>query len=44
MMDGGEVFSVYLPQRLKGESEDQARKAVMDAIKQSEEWQVKHRG
>jgi len=38
------VFSVYLPHRLKGESEDQARKAVMDAIKQSEEWQVKHRG
>jgi hypothetical protein len=38
------VFSVYLPHRLSGETEEQARKAVMDAIKQSEEWQVKHRG
>jgi len=38
------VFSVYLPHRLKGENEDQARQAVVDAIKQSEEWQVKHRG
>lgn len=38
------VFSVYLPHRLGGETEEQARKAVMDAIKQSEEWQVKHRG
>jgi hypothetical protein len=38
------VFSVYLPHRLKGETEDQARQAVTDAIKQSEEWQVKHRG
>ena len=38
------VFSVYLPHRLKGETEEQARQAVIDAIKQSEEWQVKHRG
>ena len=38
------VFSVYLPHRLKGETEEQARQAVVDAIKQSEEWQVKHRG
>ena len=38
------VFSVYLPHRLGGETEEQARKAVTDAIKQSEEWQVKHRG
>ena len=37
------VFSVYLPHRLKGETEDQARQAVVDTIKQSEEWQVKHR-
>jgi hypothetical protein len=38
------VFSVYLPHRLGGETEEQARKTVMDAIKQSEEWQVKHKG
>jgi hypothetical protein len=38
------VFSVYLPHRIKGDNEDQARQAVVDAIKQSEEWQVKHRG
>ena len=38
------VFSVYLPHRLKGESEDQSRQAIVDAIKQSEEWQIKHRG
>ena len=38
------VFSVYLPHRLGGETEEQARQTVMDAIKQSEEWQVKHRG
>jgi hypothetical protein len=38
------VFSVYLPHRLKGETEEQARQAVVDAIKQTEEWQVKHRG
>jgi hypothetical protein len=38
------VFSVYLPHRLKGDTEEQARQAVVDAIKQSEEWQVKHRG
>ncbi len=38
------VFSVYLPHRLAGDTEEQARKAVMDAIKQSEEWQTKHRG
>ncbi len=37
------VFSVYLPHRIKGDNEDQARQAVVDAIKQSEEWQVKHR-
>ena len=38
------VFTVYLPHRLKGESEDQSRQAVVDSIKQSEEWRVKHRG
>jgi hypothetical protein len=38
------VFTVYLPHRLQGDSEDQSRQAVVDAIKQSDEWQVKHRG
>ena len=38
------VFTVYLPRRLRGDSEEQARQAVVDAIKQSEEWQVKHKG
>jgi len=38
------VFSVYLPHRLRGETEEQSRQAVVDAIKQSEEWQVKHKG
>jgi len=38
------VFSVYLPHRLRGETVEQARQAVVDAIKQSEEWQVKHKG
>ena len=38
------TFTVYLPHRLKGDSEEQSRQAVVDAIKQSEEWQVKHRG
>jgi len=38
------VFTVYLPHRLKGDSEDQSRQAIVDAVKQSEEWQVKHRG
>jgi hypothetical protein len=38
------VFTVYLPHRLKGESEDQSRQAIVDAVKQSEEWRTKHRG
>jgi hypothetical protein len=38
------VFSVYLPRRIKGDTEEEARQAVVDAIKQSEEWQVKHHG
>lgn len=37
------VYSVYLPHRLRGETEDQARQAITDAIKQSEEWQLKHK-
>lgn len=38
------VFSVYLPHRVKGDDETQARQAVVDAIKQSDEWQTKHKG
>jgi hypothetical protein len=38
------VFTVYLPHRLRGDTEEQSRQAVVDAIKQSEEWQVKHKG
>jgi hypothetical protein len=36
------VFDVYLRHRLKGEPEEQARQAVVDAIKQSDEWRTKH--
>jgi hypothetical protein len=38
------VFTVYLPHRFRGDTEEQSRQAVVDAIKQSEEWQVKHKG
>jgi hypothetical protein len=37
------VFDVYLRNRLKGQSEEQARRSVEDAIKQSDEWRTKHR-
>jgi hypothetical protein len=36
------VFDVYLRRRLRGDTEDQARKAVETAIKASDEWRVKH--
>ena len=36
------VFDVYLRRRLRGESEEQARQAIVNAIKQSEEWRTKH--
>jgi hypothetical protein len=36
------VFDVYLRGRLMGLSEDEARKAVETAIKQSDEWKTKH--
>ena len=36
------VFSAYMVHRLKGDSEDQSRQAIVDAIKQSEEWRAKH--
>ena len=36
------VFEVYLRNRLKGLTEDQAKQAVENLIKQSEEWRAKH--
>ena len=36
------VFDVYLRHRLRGDTEDQARKAIETAIKDSDEWRVKH--
>lgn len=36
------VFDLYLRHRLKDEPEEQARQAVADAIKQSDEWRTKH--
>ena len=38
------VFTVYMPHRLKGDSEDRSRQAIVDAIKESDEWRTKHRG
>lgn len=37
------IFDVYLRHRLKGETEEQARQAIENAVKQSEEWRIKHR-
>jgi hypothetical protein len=37
------VFEVYLRARLKGLSEGQAREAVVNAIRRSDEWRAKHR-
>ena len=37
------IFEVYLQHRLQGESEEQARHAVEDAIKGSDEWRTRHR-
>lgn len=38
------VFEVYVRNRLKGLSEDQARQQVEKLIKESEEWRTKHPG
>jgi hypothetical protein len=37
------VFEVYLRSRLKGLTEEQAREALVNAIRQSDEWRAKHR-
>lgn len=36
------IYGVYLPHRLKGESDEKARQAIETAIKRSEEWRGKH--
>jgi hypothetical protein len=38
------VFEVYVRNRLKGLSEDQARQEIENLIKQSDEWRSKHPG
>lgn len=37
------IMDVYLGHRLSGDSEEQARQAITDAIRQTDEWRVKHR-
>jgi hypothetical protein len=37
------IFDVYLRQRLKGQTEEQARQTIENAVKQSEDWRAKHR-
>jgi len=37
------VFDVYLRDRLRGKTEDEARKDIEDQIKGSDEWRTKHR-
>jgi hypothetical protein len=37
------VFDVYLRDRLRGQSEEEARRSVEEAIRQSDEWRTKHR-
>jgi hypothetical protein len=37
------VFDVYLRRRLRGDNEEDARKAVETALKRSDEWRNKHR-
>jgi hypothetical protein len=37
------IFGVYLRDRLQGKSESEARRAVEDGIRQSEEWHLKHK-
>jgi len=39
----GWIFEVYVRGRLKGLTEEQARQAIVDAIKRSDEWRAKHR-
>jgi hypothetical protein len=36
------VFDVYMANRLKGRSETEAKQAVENAIRQSDEWRTKH--
>jgi hypothetical protein len=38
------ILDVYLQARLGGASEDQARQAVIDQIRATDEWRRRHRG
>ena len=38
------VFDVYLRRRLQGDTEEQARAAIVSAIRDSAEWKQKHAG
>lgn len=37
------VFDVYLRRRLRGDTEEQARKVIETTVRQSDEWRAKHR-
>ncbi len=37
------IFDVYLRHRLAGETEEQSRQAIAEAIQQTDEWRAKHR-
>jgi hypothetical protein len=39
---GAWIFDVYLRHRLQGETDDQAREAIVTSIKQSAEWRARH--
>ena len=41
---GAWLFSVYFMARVDGRTPDQARAAVVAAIRQTDEWQSKHPG
>jgi hypothetical protein len=38
------ILGMYLGNRLRGQTEAQARQAVESAIRQSDEWRTKHKG
>jgi hypothetical protein len=41
---GAWIFGVYVPHRLRGDSDETSRQAIVEAIRRSDEWQSKHRG
>jgi hypothetical protein len=36
------ILGVYMSSRLRGQTDAQAKQAIQDAIRQSEEWRAKH--